>query len=368
MATVRFWGGVGVIGSSKILIEQDGWRVLLDFGLDYTPGVGLFQAGLRPRPGRELYDRLMTGVAPRISHVYAPQFVEGTGLPGGTDGRTALFITHAHLDHMGLTGFVDPALPMYASPDTVRLLQALADAGDRVEGGAPVLQSLQAGGPVQTGPFRVTRFDVEHDVAGASGYRVETEDGAVAFTGDIRLHGRHPETSLAFAEAVRGARALVIEGTTLSFGFGTQTRTEEEVDALFGRALRETPGLVMVSLYHRNVERAEAFLALAEREGRRFLWPKMQAEALSAWFGRGLEAWGSPELTAEVRRHPERFVVQLPGHDAPWMLDFGAGPGSVYLHANGDPLGPYDPLWHVVQDWLQHLHVPFWPIGTGGHA
>ena len=37
MADISFWGGVGVIGSSKVLIEQDSWRVLLDMGLDFSP-------------------------------------------------------------------------------------------------------------------------------------------------------------------------------------------------------------------------------------------------------------------------------------------------------------------------------------------
>lgn len=368
MATVSFWGGVGVIGSSKILVEQDGWRVLLDFGLDYTPGAGPFRAGIRPRTGRELYDRLLTGLAPRIPHVYRSDLVEGTGLEGGTDGKTALFITHAHLDHMGLIGFVDPVLPMYASPETIRLVQALASAGDRVEGGDPVFRPLAAREPVQVGPLRVTRYDVDHDVAGASGYRVETENGVLAFTGDIRLHGRHPERSLRFAEAVRGARALVIEGTTLSMGFRNPVRTEQEVDALFEEALAQTPGLVMVSLYPRNVERVEAFSAAAARHGRSLLWPAMQARALSAWFDKEMPDWGGPALSEDIRRHPEQFVVQLAGYDIPWMLDFDPGPGSIYVHANGEPLGAYDPLWDVLQDWLRMRHVPFWSIGTSGHA
>lgn len=43
-------------------------------------------------------------------------------------------------------------------------------------------------------------------------------------------------------------------------------------------------------------------------------------------------------------------------------------PGSVFVHANGEPLGAFDPGWDVLQDWLKFLHVPFWSIGTSGHA
>ena len=369
MAQVSFWGGVGVIGSSKILIEQDEWRVLLDFGLDYTPGSGLFRAGVHPRPGRELADRLRTGTAPRLPHVYRPEAVEGTGVPGGADGRTTLFISHAHLDHMGLTGFVDPGVPLFASPDTVRLLECLDRAGDRVEGGTPRMQPMEEGEPVEAGPFRVRRFDVDHDVPGASGYAVETNDGVLAFTGDIRLHGRHPERSLNFAAQVAGCRALVIEGTTLSMGFRQPVRRESDVDDLFDQALAATPGLVMVSLYPRNAERAAAFMERAWRRGRQFLWPAQEARYLSDWLREPVPAWGDGGVAAAaIRSHPGDYVVQVSGHALPALLDWGVGPGSVYLHANGEPLGPYDPLWAVMQEWLQYLHVPFWSIGTGGHA
>jgi ribonuclease J len=43
----------------------------------------------------------------------------------------------------------------------------------------------------------VERFDLDHDVPGASGYLVTTSDGVLAFTGDIRFHGHHPERSWA---------------------------------------------------------------------------------------------------------------------------------------------------------------------------
>ncbi|MCY0877679.1 MAG: MBL fold metallo-hydrolase [Firmicutes bacterium] len=367
MATVSFWGGIGVIGSSKILIEQDGWRVLLDFGLDFTPGRGLFRGPVSPRPGHALKDRLRTGGAPWLPHLYRPEAVQGLDLPGGSDGRTALFITHAHLDHIGLTGWVDPAVPLYCSPDTQRLMEALAQSGQDVEGGHPRFQVIPDGGTIAFGPFRVTRYPVDHDVIGASGYAVETDDGILAFTGDIRLHGRHPELSLAFADAVHGARALVIEGTTLSQGFQHITIPESEVDRRFASALAQTPGLVMMTLYPRNIERVTAFLALAQNQGRRILWPEPTARFLRALGLQPIDSLADTGLD-EIVAHPEGYVVQMALDELPLLLDLPTGPGSVFLHANGEPLGPFDPAWEVLQDWLKWTHTPFWPIGTGGHA
>lgn len=368
-ARVSFLGGVGVIGSSKVMVEQDGYRVLLDMGLDYQPGAGLYREGVVPRAAldRRLKDRLKTGGAPWISHFYRPEAVAGLDLEGGSDGRTALFITHGHLDHMGLTGFVDPGVPIRSSPDTARLIRLLAESGDAVEGVPREFLPIPAGEPVDVGPMRVTRYDVDHDVPGASGYSVETQDGVLAFSGDIRLHGRHPDRSLGFARAVHGARALVIEGTTLSAGFRGTARREEQVEEAYLEALRSHPGVVLFTAYVRNTERMAAFLDAGRAAGREVLWPPREAAFLSAWLGREVGAWDDGAL-ARVAADPNRFALRVQPENLPSLLDLPPGSIGAFVHANGEPLGPYDPRYQVVRDWMEYLHVPFWTIGASGHA
>ncbi len=368
MAEISFWGGVGVIGSSKVLIEQGSWRVMLDFGLDFTPGAGLFRMGVQVRPEFALHDRLYTEQAPLVPHIYRPEALHGFPLPAGSDRHTAVFISHAHIDHIGLTGFIDPSIPIYCSPQTYRLMEALAESGDVVEGYPPTFTAMEEGKPLTWGPFRVTCYPVDHDVVGASGYAVETEDGIVAFTGDIRLHGRHPEFSESFARSVKSARALVIEGTTLSFGFAEAQRTEAEVDALFAKALQQTPGLVLISLYPRNLERVESFLAIAKKAGRIMVWPKTWSTFFRHWGFKDIQAFEEDIDVAAIRHNPSQFVLQMNPQWLPWLLDLEVGPGSMFLHANGEPLGTFDPRWNVLHEWLKFLHVPFWSIGTSGHA
>ncbi len=368
MVKVSFWGGVGVIGSSKILIEDDGWRVLLDFGLDYHPGHGLFRMGVGPRPERALADRLRTDAAPSIPNLYKASALNGTGLTGGSDGKTAVFITHAHLDHIGLTGWVDREVPMFASPETIRVMDGLQQAGESVEGGVPRFKPMLEGQPLSFGPFQVRRYDVDHDIIGASGYAVDTRDGLVAFTGDIRLHGRHPEQSRSFCRTVAGARALIIEGTSLSFGFADAERKEVEVDQLFAAAIASAPGLILLTVYPRNLERVAAFALASGAAGRTMVWPPGLARFFRAMGLGGIRAWGEDIPLAEIASRPAQFIVDLESADWPVMLDLPSGPASVFLHANGEPLGPFDPRWDVLQDWLRFTHTPFWPIGTGGHA
>jgi len=367
MARLRFYGGVGVIGATKVVVEQDGWRVLLDMGADIPGREGLVRSPVRLPEGSELRARILLGEAPPIEHLYRPDAVEGTGVAVGDDGRSALFITHCHIDHVGLMGWVDPALPIHAAEETARMLDILEETGQGLEGGRAYVRTMAEGEPVTIGPLVVVRYPVDHDIPGASGYLVHTEDGVVAYTGDLRLHGRRPELSERFAERARGATVLLMEGTTLSGDPRFTVRSEAQVDAAFDEGLGRTPGLVLMAVYPRDIERLTAFTAIAARRGRRILWPPATAAFLRGW---GLE--DVHELDAgsleEVRREPSRFVVQVAANELGALLDLPVGPGSVFLHANGEPLGPFQAGWDLLQQWLARLQVPFTVIGTSGHA
>jgi ribonuclease J len=367
MARLRFYGGVGVIGATKVVVEQDGWRVLLDMGADIPGREGLVRSPVRLPEGSELRARILLGEAPPIEHLYRPDAVEGTGVAVGDDGRSALFITHCHIDHVGLMGWVDPALPIHAAEETARMLDILEETGQGLEGGRAYVRTMAEGEPVTIGPLVVVRYPVDHDIPGASGYLVHTEDGVVAYTGDLRLHGRRPELSERFAERARGATVLLMEGTTLSGDPRFTVRSEAQVDAAFDEGLGRTPGLVLMAVYPRDIERLTAFTAIAARRGRRILWPPAAAAFLRGW---GLE--DVHELDAgsleEVRREPSRFVVQVAANELGALLDLPVGPGSVFLHANGEPLGPFQAGWDLLQQWLARLQVPFTVIGTSGHA
>ena len=131
MASIEFWGGLGVIGSSKIMVSHGEHRVLLDIGVDIPSGANLFRAPVLERHGHELADRLRVGGAPHIAGLFDPAFLPpGDPLATPFPGRTAVFVSHPHIDHVGLAGFVRPEVPVHASAETVALLGALAEAGD----------------------------------------------------------------------------------------------------------------------------------------------------------------------------------------------------------------------------------------------
>ena len=396
-STIEFFGGLGVIGSSKIVVSHGGARVQLDMGLDIPGGEDLMAApiGLGTRPGRELADLLRIGAAPRIPGLYdarhLPDDVRDDALAADA-GDSALFHSHAHLDHMGLAGFVRPEVAQYASRETIALTRALAVTGEPLLGGTPRLHEITPGAPVAVGGISVEAVPVDHDVPGAVGYLVTTPDGTLAFTGDLRFHGQHPEASWAFAERVRGVDVLVTEGTSLSWEpRGDAPATEDDAAAAFARALAERRGLVLVALYPRNLDRAQRFIAEAARAGRTLVWPGRVA-ALFARLGlEGVVTWDasrqqSPEHAEsvalaraegfavasasldDVHAEPGRFVVMPDPHDLPSLLDLPLEAGDVLLHSNGQPLGDFDTWWQPFRAWLDKLGVELRFAGSSGHA
>jgi ribonuclease J len=374
VAYVEFWGGVGVIGSSKVLIGDGGHRVLLDLGLDIPREADLFRAPVQFRPGEELSARLRAGAAAAIPGIYDPAGIGGSGDPlcdrlAEPGEPAALFVSHPHIDHVGLAGFVRPEIGVHAAPEAIALLGALAAGGDVLPGPrdftAPPTAwvPVEASTKVHVGPMTVQRFDLDHDVPGASGYQVTTSDGVLAFTGDVRFHGHHPERSWAFAEAVAGCDVLVTEGTTLSFDGAYPPRTEADVTRDYAAALAGTHDLMLQAVYPRDLDRVRALTAAAAQLGRVVLWPEQTAAFLRA---AGVEA-AVMDLAA-VRDSPGAYVVQLDAGDLPSLLDLPLGAGSAVLHANGEPLGPFDPRWALFTDWLGHLGVPVRHIGCSGHA
>ncbi len=364
MTTLRFLGGVGTIGSTCVLVEHDGWRVLLDVGITNPPGGGLLRHPSQARPGRLLADRLGSGMAPRVEHLWSRDALVGLDLAGGGDGRTLVVVSHAHLDHAGLVGWVAEDVPIVCSPGTATVLRAMRRAG-MLDGPRTELQVLSAGEAMTLGPFEVLLHEVDHNVPGASGVELRTPEGVLAYTGDLRAHGRHPERTWAFADSVGGAEVLVAEGTTLGGTPALVRREELAVDEAFAAAL-SVPGLVLLSCYPLDLERAAAFATIATSGGRRLLWSPRSATLLRELGLAGVEAWAD-RVAEEVGGSPGSFVVQLEPAELAHLVDLPVGPGSLFVHADGEPLGPFQPSWALLTEWLESREVPLRRIGCSGH-
>jgi len=106
----------------------------------------------------------------------------------------AVFITHAHADHvMGLddirrfTWGQDEPLGLYAGPETLERLKDLLPyaAPSRSAGKAvPQIRFLEWKKPVTVGPFTLTPFPVPHGGMECMGIRIDSPEGAIGYVPD----------------------------------------------------------------------------------------------------------------------------------------------------------------------------------------
>lgn len=337
----------------KFLVEHGDAQCLFDFGPEHAPGRSPFSLGLAPRAGRELADLLAVGAAPPLKGIY-------TG--DSWDGRTHVFITHMHLDHTGLIPMLGPDVPLYF-PAAMESVRAAADRSGYLSWRRPTGSAIADGEVVNVGPIRVRFVAVDHDLPGATGFLVETPDASIAFTGDHRWHGLHPELTQAFTESARGADLLIQEGVSLGWGLlegDPPVLSEAEAIAELRRALAETAGLVIVNCYGMNRERVAAIAAACKATGRRLLMEPQMA-AMAGW----------PDVLASteaVRDDPEGHCLQLGFESLPLLIDLQPPAGSLWIQSGGAPMGSFDPAQPVLEAWAARFGVEMRTITSSGHS
>ena len=82
--------------------------------------------------------------------------------------------------------------------------------------------------PINVGDITLEIYPSDHDAYGATGLITKTPDKQIAYTGDIRLHGYHPDWVRDFMKASKGSDMLIIEGTGVSWPEEKHDENSEE--------------------------------------------------------------------------------------------------------------------------------------------
>ncbi|RMH52589.1 MAG: ribonuclease J [Alphaproteobacteria bacterium] len=195
-----------------------------------------------------------------------PAFIEAEA-----ERLQAIFITHAHEDHVGAIGRLWPRLraPVYARPFTARFAALkMEEAGQDPGMIRPVGAWPET---VEAGPFRVAFLPVSHSVPESSALLIEAGGHRVLHTGDFKIDRTpplgEPFDEALFAEiAAGGIDALVCDSTNV---FSDHPgRSEAEVAEPIAELIARAPGLVVATSFASNLARLRTIAHAARAAGR----------------------------------------------------------------------------------------------------
>ena len=227
--------------------------------------------------------------------------------------------------------------------------------------------------------FDVKSYEVDHSIYGAYAYKI-IGDSVIAYTGDIRFHGKNGEKTEKFAKSSRDASVLIIEGTRVGRKEGTIS--EKEVEENARGVIEDSKSLVVADFSARNFERMEIFRKIAEKASREIVITAKDAYMLHSLnsvdsidrmkdmriYGElrakrdrwekdvVMEKWGDKYIDPkEIAKNPENYILCFSFYDIKNLLDIGIQGGS-YIYSSSEAFseeGIFDFI--RLKNWLQFL-------------
>ena len=292
--------------------------------LIYLPLGGAGEIGMNAyvygygKPGKERFILVDIGVTfpdmdttPGVDLI----FPDMTWLEDNADRLEAIFITHAHEDHIGAVGhtFNKFQTPIY----TRKFTGAIARRKLSEHGIGADAVTIMGAWPetVSVGPFEVGFMPVSHSIPEASGMVIDTPKGRIVHTGDFKLDetpglGEPFDETAWSAIAAGGVKALVCDSTNI---FSPEAgRSESSVGPAIEELVASCSGMVVATTFASNIARVRTLANAGVAAGRSIvLLGRAMDRMVSAGIEAGVVTDFPPTISADDARELPRENLML---------------------------------------------------------
>jgi ribonuclease J len=400
---LRFFGGVNEIGGNKILIEDKGTKIFLDFGQSFNFGAKLFTSWLVPRQVNGLGDYFEFSLMPRIHGLYAKDQLKKTDLDYSEPQISAIFLSHGHFDHVAHICFVDPQIPVHLGVGTKLFMDSMEETSNFCNYRDHNYQTFRTGDKVKLDSVVVEPIHVDHSIPAAYGFSIYTSNATLVYTGDLRLHGPRRDLTEDFIAKACDVKpdALICEGTRMAFKEKRSNLSETQVQERSNRIITSTDKIVFVARYSRDLDRFRTFYRAAIKNGRKIvITPKsayllnklaldehlslpnpLKDESISVYYKRKKtgkyddadylpweRAFMDRIVTSDsVHKNQRHYVMDLDFHQLAELIDIKPQTGSHFIRSMSEPFSEEDIEDAVLHNWLDHFGLEFHQLHASGH-
>jgi ribonuclease J len=184
----------------------------------------------------------------------------------------AIFLTHAHEDHIGAVPYVlgDLNVPVYGTRFTLALVRKKLEEHGLLEDAD--LREIAPGQSVTIGPFKIEFLHVTHSTIQCVALAVRTPLGTIIHTGDFKIDhtpvdGKSFDLDAFAAYGREGVLALFSDSTNVERPGYTQS--ERAVVPRFEELFRAAPKKIVVSCFSSSVHRIQQVIDIALENGRK---------------------------------------------------------------------------------------------------
>ncbi|MBU1681307.1 MBL fold metallo-hydrolase [Candidatus Micrarchaeota archaeon] len=410
MSSVTLFGGVSEIGGNKILLEDNGTKIFLDFGQSFSHLDEYFAEYLQPRTRFGLRDQFALGLMPQTKGLYNSWAIEKTDISYSEPEYHAVFITHPHYDHLAHIRYLDQKIPIHMGETAKTILRSVNETGkanifhekeSKTYDGTVIpandVRTFRTGDKVKVDDIEVMPVHVDHSVPGAYGFIVHTTGGTVCYTGDIRKHGNRPQMTQDFIEKAKenSPDVLIIEGTRVA---PTETRKNYSESSVYEKSseIVQKDEIVLAMRYPKDLDRFRTFYNVARESGKYLVISLKTAHMLQSLKedGIGLPVPFEDETIRVYKRemkiykdwekvwlekcvdhkwiaeNQKKVIWELDFFQLTELIDVKPGAGSC-IHSMSEPFEE-DPMSqlqdNVMKNWLERFSLEHHQLHASGHA